>query len=147
MRHCGSSLLQSAHSSLPARVPGYFFSDACVTNIWRLRPDGLVTNFISSIGAIDIEVEPDGALYWIDRSSAYRASYTIQFRFIHQMPDKRIRLVGTGHAGEAYVLQASTNLLHWAPVATNSFSDGAIEFYEAPPNSRQRFYRLAEGLD
>lgn len=51
----------------------------------------------------------------------------------------------TGRPGHVYVIECSTNLVHWEPVSTNATLDGVIQF--ADPNagsSVQRFYRARE---
>jgi hypothetical protein len=51
-------------------------------------------------------------------------------------------LVADALPNTAYTLEASTNLLQWSPVQTNTAnSQGRITFQDAPA-SRQRFYRL-----
>ena len=52
----------------------------------------------------------------------------------------RLQLSGGTHP--VYVIQASTNLVEWRPVATNRWSQGEVEFLDlASPAFRQRFYR------
>ena len=48
----------------------------------------------------------------------------------------------TGSAGVPYLLQSSTNLLDWFPLATNVLADGIVFFsYPIPPGPGQQFYR------
>ena len=46
-----------------------------------------------------------------------------------------------GVAGSNYVLQTTTNLIHWTSVATNSSSSGLISFTATNPPGSQRYYR------
>jgi len=81
------------------------------------------------------------------RGVIYRISYEDRSRiaWLRQLPDNRVQLHASGSALPAYVLQASTNLLDWQPVATNILSAAEFDVYDVvPPGSPQRFYRLAE---
>jgi hypothetical protein len=46
-----------------------------------------------------------------------------------------------GAAGSNYILQTTTNLLNWTPVATNSSPYGLISFTATNPPGSQRYYR------
>jgi Right handed beta helix region len=50
-----------------------------------------------------------------------------------------------GSAGQNFVLQTSSDLIHWIPVATNAAPTGIVEFHTArPPNNIPiQFYRAA----
>jgi hypothetical protein len=49
-----------------------------------------------------------------------------------------------GPAGSNYVIQASTDLVHWAPFSTNTISpDGSVMIVDLNPASPQKFYRAA----
>ena len=50
-----------------------------------------------------------------------------------------------GEPGTNYVVQASTNLVHWLPVVTNQISGlGYLEFTDTvSTNYPKRFYRIA----
>ena len=47
----------------------------------------------------------------------------------------------TGGAGLTYVLDGTTNLSSWLPLATNVAVSNSISFSDATPNSARRFYR------
>lgn len=50
----------------------------------------------------------------------------------------------TGPAGNTFILQTSSNLANWTPVATNIASTGIIDLHHAGlPTTRTRFYRAA----
>ena len=52
------------------------------------------------------------------------------------------RLTLSGQAGQTYVIQGSTNLLNWVPLATNTPSTGTFKFIDTnSPSFTQRFYR------
>jgi hypothetical protein len=49
----------------------------------------------------------------------------------------------TGLEGRTYIIQASTNLVHWEKLSTNTAVRGFINFTDpSASNFRQRFYRL-----
>ena len=53
-----------------------------------------------------------------------------------------VRLFFTGTIGATYVLQASTNLINWTPVATNVAPAGVFEMIDPQASQfRSRFYR------
>ncbi len=65
---------------------------------------------------------------------------------IDREPNGAFRLQADLPAQTPFVVQASTNLIDWLPIFTNSFG-GALEFVdEAAPNYASRFYRLAESI-
>src|SRR5206468_819946 len=48
----------------------------------------------------------------------------------------------TGMAGHTYVVEASSDLMHWNPISTNYCRDGAIEIScKSPRGSSRCFYR------
>lgn len=49
-----------------------------------------------------------------------------------------------GPVGSNYVIQASTDLVHWTPFSTNTVSpDGSVVIVDLNPTSPQKFYRAA----
>jgi hypothetical protein len=49
----------------------------------------------------------------------------------------------TGGAGRNYVIEASTNLVHWMALYTNSATFGPVQFFNPPsPSLSRRFYRI-----
>lgn len=49
-----------------------------------------------------------------------------------------------GPAGSNYVIQTSTDLVHWTPFSTNTISpDGSVVIFDLNPGSPQKFYRAA----
>jgi hypothetical protein len=74
---------------------------------------------------IEYIVGPPGLTAWLDQ------------------PEQRLRLRLTGVSGLGYLIEASTNLLAWGPLATNlSLANGQWEIADSnPANLRWRFYR------
>jgi len=46
-----------------------------------------------------------------------------------------------GQAGQTYLLQASTDLIHWSAVGTNLMASNSFEFFMPMTNAAQMFYR------
>jgi hypothetical protein len=46
-----------------------------------------------------------------------------------------------GQAGQTYILQSSTNLVHWSAVSTNTLSSNSFEIFLPTTNSTRMFYR------
>jgi len=46
-----------------------------------------------------------------------------------------------GQAGQAYILQSSTDLVHWSAVNTNRLASNSFEFFMPTTNATQMFYR------
>ena len=46
--------------------------------------------------------------------------------------------------GKTYALEASTNLVHWLPLQTNTATDCALEFLDAASPASRRFYRAVQ---
>jgi hypothetical protein len=52
-----------------------------------------------------------------------------------------------GQSGQTYILQSSTDLVHWLPVSTNTLSSNSFELFVPMTNSTRMFYRgLWNGL-
>lgn len=46
-----------------------------------------------------------------------------------------------GQAGQTWVLQSSTDLIHWSATSTNTLASNSFEFFVPTTNSAQMFYR------
>ncbi len=56
-----------------------------------------------------------------------------------------VHLFFAGTSGQTYVLQASTNLVNWVPVATNIAPSGIFEMTDPDAaHFQSRFYRTME---
>jgi len=61
-----------------------------------------------------------------------------------QMSQGVVSFVLNGPAGSNYVIQASTDLVHWTPFSTNTISPaGAVVIVDLNPAAPQKFYRAA----
>jgi hypothetical protein len=48
-----------------------------------------------------------------------------------------------GYTGQRVVAQASTNLVNWMPISTNTLTAGTVEILDGPVTGQsQRFYRV-----
>jgi hypothetical protein len=56
--------------------------------------------------------------------------------------DGQFQFVGLGPPGEAYLLQASTNLVHWEIIGTITNASGTTQIQDDATTFSQRFYRL-----
>jgi len=57
--------------------------------------------------------------------------------------DGNVRFQVNGLPARTYVIEASTNLLHWTSISTNTAAGGTINFTDPQASQfRQRFYRL-----
>jgi hypothetical protein len=55
----------------------------------------------------------------------------------------QVQLTLQGHPGQAYLLESSTDLLNWQPLATNALTDALSVIVDpSPAMSTQKFYRL-----
>lgn len=55
-----------------------------------------------------------------------------------------VRLQINSRPGKTYALEASTNLVNWLPLQTNSAADCAMEFLDAASPPSRRFYRAMQ---
>jgi hypothetical protein len=51
-----------------------------------------------------------------------------------------------GEAGQSYVLQSSTNLVHWTAISTNILTSNSFEFFMPATNSRMFYRGVLNGL-
>lgn len=72
------------------------------------------------------------------------ASKPPAFTSIDRLSDSSIELGISGATGSVYLLQFSSNLAGWTPLATLANTNGALQVNNAPPpGMNDRFYRLA----
>jgi glucose/arabinose dehydrogenase len=135
-------------------IGSYFFGDWCSGAIRRLTPGGVVSNFIGGADLIvDLKIGPDGALYVLNRQSflltgsVVRFSWTdpVRLQIASMSEANSTQLTAYGRADHTYILDASSDLIHWASIATNATSVGTVKFSEnGVTNNSQRFYRVRE---
>ncbi|EEF59622.1 hypothetical protein Cflav_PD2611 [Pedosphaera parvula Ellin514] len=59
------------------------------------------------------------------------------------LANRMMNLTANGAPGTNHVVQTSTNLMNWTPLATLNSSDGALQFNEAVyTNNPLHFYRV-----
>jgi glucose/arabinose dehydrogenase len=128
----------------------YFFADYCSGWIRRLTTNNVAMDFITgTVFPVALQVGPDGALYCL--SQPPYAGWLVKFTFDRSsqiqstrlLSDGRLQLHVIGSANLPYVLQGSTNLVFWEPLATNSFPGTEGDFYITPTESPESFYRLS----
>lgn len=68
---------------------------------------------------------------------------TFHLRIGTNRPPGQLELWLDGQAGQSYVLQAATNLVHWVAVSTNLLSSNSFSFLVATTNTAKMFYRGA----
>ena len=69
----------------------------------------------------------------------------VQFTAASFATNHQFQLGFLGVAGSNYVLQASTNLLNWTAISTNTATTNAFYLYDpSATNFRQRFYRVLQ---
>jgi len=56
-------------------------------------------------------------------------------------PPGQLELWLDGQAGQSYVLQSGTDLVHWVAVSTNALSSNSFSFLVATTNTAKMFYR------
>ncbi len=56
-------------------------------------------------------------------------------------PPGQLELWLNGQAGQSYVLQSGTDLVHWVAVSTNALSSNSFSFLVATTNTAKMFYR------
>jgi len=130
----------------PEYLGNYFFADYCGGWIQRMDTNNVVTNFLARVSApVSLQVSPDGALYCLTRRQLYKFTYgpTGQFQWARPLPNGQLQLRFNGSPNLPYILEASTNLMFWQPLETNTFPGLGGDFFDAPGNLPRRFYRLS----
>lgn len=135
----------------------YFLSNW--NGVVKLFPifNGVMESRIQTAHAFNSVVEVDGQLFGIGSQSSSDVqsspfvvsrlgSYTNVLGSAFDTPIKvgagTFHLNLLGQNGSAYIIQASTNLLDWPPIYTNSATGGFIQFDDTGmTNFSRRFYR------
>lgn len=147
----GAAFYNPEQPQFPADFLGnYFFADYCSGWIRRLTTNNTAMDFIAgNVFPVALQVGPDGALYCLSQpsSAGWLCKFTYdrssQVQWTRLLPDGRLQLHVNGSANLPYVLQGSTNLILWEPLATNSFPGTEGDFYVTPDGSPECFYRLS----
>ena len=66
---------------------------------------------------------------------------TFTLQIAGNSPPGQLGIWLNGQAGQTYLLQSSTDLVHWSYIATNQFESNSFEFFMPATNSTQMFYR------
>ncbi len=82
-----------------------------------------------------------GADYWIVKL----AIPTFRFNSFSMGSNRVFQAQLTGSPGTSYIFQASTNLINWNPLSTNSATNGLVNFSDTnAPGFPKRFYRAQQ---
>ncbi len=113
--------------TLPTNNSAVFSGAIILTNNLTVRAKAFEAGFNNSVAA--------NAVFFIDPSQFTSVSLT----------NGVVHLFFAGSSGQTYVLQASTNLVNWVPVATNIAPAGIFEMTDPDAaNFQSRFYRTAK---
>ncbi len=69
------------------------------------------------------------------------ATNTFNLQIGNNNPPGQLGIWLNGQAGQTYLLQSSTDLVHWSVVNTNHLASNAFEFFMPTTNAAQMFYR------
>lgn len=94
-------------------------------------------------GQYSVEVtNPGGAVTSATATLAVTALQPGVFTAVEVRPDGQVRLVLTGTPGATYLIEASTNLVHWGTLAVLPLPGGSAEFLDPGAHTNAlRFYR------
>ena len=90
---------------------------------------------------VDPTATPLGASY---ASSLARIAGHPSFSAVERVIGNGLRFKLIGTPGQAFIIQTSTDLRQWAPLATNVFGSDPVTWVDSNgPGDKQRFYRMA----
>ena len=69
------------------------------------------------------------------------ATNSFNLQIGNNSPPGQLGIWLNGQAGQTYILQSSTDLVHWSAVSTNLLTSNSFEFFVATTNAAQMFYR------
>jgi len=122
-----AALRYTLDGSLPTTNSTLYTGPISLTNNLTVRATAFDTGYNPSVTA--------NAIFIIDPSQFTSVSLT----------NGIVHLFFAGTSGQTYVLQASTNLVDWVPVATNVAPAGVFEMIDPDAaNFQSRFYRTAK---
>ncbi len=114
------------------------------TNLLNWTP--FSTNSIPAGGSVTFEVPNPGSAPIFFRAVSINAAVVPPSPQLSgfKMSAGIVSFLLNGPAGSNYVIQASTDLLHWTPFSTNTISPGgSVQIIDPNPNSSRKFYRAA----
>ena len=151
----GAAFYNPASPRFPrAFVGNYFFADFCNGWIRRLGTNNLPMAFVTGAGnPIALEIGPAAALYCLSLKNGteavvYRISYEggARIQWVKRGADGRFHLY-VAPASSPYVLEASSDLVRWQPVATNSTPSLGLDYYDDQSSVQaRRFFRVVASL-
>jgi hypothetical protein len=109
------------------QVPG-----GTINLVWRYRKDTSISEGLDAAFIDNLQLPTAGAPVSIS-----------QLRLTSgPSPDGAVRVELLGHSGQDYVVQASTDLIHWEPIGNGVAIDGVITFVDVEAgNHSLRYYR------
>ena len=110
------------------------------------------TNFVSWVN-VQTNTTAGSRLLFVDaaasasprrfyRAIACNALSASQPSVITQLPNHQMQLTFPAVGGGNYVIQASTNLIHWENLGTAASVNGQVQFTDSYDNYTRRFYRV-----
>ncbi len=114
--------------SLPTTNSFRYFGAFNLLNNATISANALETNYLNSAAA--------SARFFIQ---------PMNFTSVNFLPNHQLQLAFSGVTGTTYVLQATTNLVTWTPISTNTALTNVFNFLDAnAPNFPYRFYRVLQ---
>jgi hypothetical protein len=116
------------------------FNAAGAVRRWQLTSNNIITALpgLTLTNSLLKDTVPPQSITLYVMPPAVGANFSLQAGPLAQ---HQLALWLDGQAGQTYVLQASTNLLNWLPVATNTLVSNSFETFVATTNATRRFYR------
>jgi hypothetical protein len=112
-------------------VPGAAGSSLMLTNIQA-----------SAAGPYDVVVSNAAGVVTSDAATLTVTAADVRFLSVAMLANREVQLVFSGAAGQDYVIEASPNLVGWAPVWLLTGSNGPLSFIDPGATSlSRRFYR------
>jgi uncharacterized delta-60 repeat protein len=112
----------------------------------RLNPDGSLDQTFDPAPdryvVNSLLLQPDGRIL-VNGRTRVAGDPIPRLDFLTRLPGGDIRLRVASRPGQNYSLEASTNLVNWTAVQTNTAADCALEFLD-PAAGGTRFYRAVE---
>jgi len=136
----GSVTLSAGATGTPAPTGQWYFNNAAIPGAtsWTFT----VTNFQSSVQGTYSLTATNSAGSAITAAATLTVGTLRLDSFSRNVTNGLVRMRLIGLVNSNYVIQVSSNLSSWIPVATNSSPTGMWQFSETPgTNNPRRFYR------